>query len=213
VETWHLDRGAGYGCGPQQPGGSRPGCGPAGRPRPRRDEPCSHPGDAPAPDFEEVQHVKLLEPGRLHRKEVNGQDLLGMLVNEVAPAEAGAPGSRADPVPPQDVANGQMRTGTAQFDQLALNASVAQRGFSRARRKTSSLTSAASLGRPRRRRRLAYRAHFRRTSSRCQRSSVGGVMRNDIQTGRGSRRLSAASSSRSLRRHRGGPTWRWSTRS
>jgi hypothetical protein len=81
--------------------------------------------DAPAPDFEEEQHVKLLEPGCLHRKEVNGQNLLGMLVNEVAPAEAGAPGSRADSVPPQDVANGQMRTGTAQLDQLTLNASVA----------------------------------------------------------------------------------------
>jgi hypothetical protein len=81
--------------------------------------------DAPAANFQEEEHVKLLEPYRLHRKEVNGQDLLGVLTNEVAPADAGTLGSRADSVPPEDVANGEMRTGIAQLDQLALNASVA----------------------------------------------------------------------------------------
>jgi hypothetical protein len=57
-----------------------------------------------------------------------------------------------------------------------------QRGFSRASCSTSSRTSAGSSGRPRR---PEGCRHVRRTSARCQRSSVRGVTSRALRTGRG----------------------------
>jgi hypothetical protein len=75
-----------------------------------------------------------------------------------------------------------------------------QRGFSRARRKTSSRRSLSSGGRPARRRRYV---HFLRTSSRCQRKSVCGETTNAGQRSRGSSPLAAVHTTRSRRRNSG----------
>jgi hypothetical protein len=79
-----------------------------------------------------------------------------------------------------------------------------QPGFSRAKRSTSSRTSTAVAGRPGRRCGYVQR---RATSSRCQRSSVAGDTTNDARAARGSTRLNAASSARSLGQSCGRATW------
>src|SRR5215813_8436215 len=66
-----------------------------------------------------------------------------------------------------------------------------QPGFSRARRTMSSCSSLLGVGR-RRRVRRRYAAHLRRTSSRCQRSSVSGLGSSDRHDGLGMKRLIAA---------------------
>jgi hypothetical protein len=83
-----------------------------------------------------------------------------------------------------------------------------QRGFSRAKRRISSLTSAASGGRPVP---LARNVHLRLTSWRCQRSRVEGPTRNELRRSRGSTRATAASRTRSSRRSLGRPVLREST--
>jgi hypothetical protein len=57
-------------------------------------------------------------------KKFHGQDLLGMLPEEVAPADAGAPGSGADAVSTEDIANGEVRAVMTKLQQLALNAAI-----------------------------------------------------------------------------------------
>ena len=83
-----------------------------------------------------------------------------------------------------------------------------QPGFSLASRTTSSRTLCGVPGRPGRRCGYVQR---RDTSSRCQRSSVAGVTKNDGHARRGSVRLNAASSARSSGRSCGRVTWRPST--
>ncbi len=85
-----------------------------------------------------------------------------------------------------------------------------QRGFSRASRNTNSRRSLSSGGRPAGRR--AY-VQFRRTNSRCQRSSVCGETTNADHRPRGNRPLAAARTTRSRRRNSGRFTLRRSTRS
>lgn len=85
------------------------------------------------------------------------------------------------------------------------------RGFSRPILRMRSRTSGAIGGRPPV---DPWRyVHFLRTSSRCQRRSVCGRMRNEDHRSRGSALLSAARYSRSRRRRRGRPTWRLRTAS
>ena len=83
-----------------------------------------------------------------------------------------------------------------------------QPAFSRASRTTSSRTSTGVPGRPGRRPVYVQR---RATSSRCQRSSVAGVTKNDAHARRGNARLNAASSARSAGRSCERATWRWSS--
>jgi len=84
-----------------------------------------------------------------------------------------------------------------------------QRGFSLASRTTSSTTSS---GRQRRSRRPARGyVQRRRTSSRCQRSSVDGVTRKIPQRSRGRTVARVARTSRSAAEWRGRATWRRST--
>ena len=85
------------------------------------------------------------------------------------------------------------------------------RGFSRARRSTSSTTAESNGWRPARP--PLGNVHRRRTNSRCQRSSVAGVTRKIAHRSRDISFASAASTIRSVGVYRGRATWRRSTSS
>src|SRR5262249_60120642 len=152
----------------------------------------------------EEQDVEALQEERVDGEEVTLEDARRLRPQELTPALLEAPRRRLDPRLPQDRPDRARRQFDPEPDQLALDASYPQHGFSRASRTTSSRTSAAVGGRPGRRCRYVQR---RATSSRCQRNSVVGATKNDRrQTCRGSTRLNAASSARSACVSCGRPT-------
>jgi hypothetical protein len=163
----------------------------------------------PPAQLDEEQHVQRLQPHRLHGEEVTGDDARGLLAQECRPAHPAPAGTRPQPMAAQQRSDCRGGYPDPKLRQLPLNAEVAHRGFSRATRRTSVRVAPARGGRPGRPR--ARQDHFCRTSSRCQRSNVGGVTSKPRHASRDRRWLATARKSRSLQRNRGRPPCRRST--
>jgi hypothetical protein len=118
----------------------------------------------PAAELKEEEHIQASEPERLDGEKVAGDDRVGVRTQEVAPAELGASACRRDARLPQDLGDRCCRDAYADTGEFTDDPLVAQRGFSRASRGTSSRISSAIAGRPGRR--PAYVQRFR-TSWRC----------------------------------------------
>jgi hypothetical protein len=80
--------------------------------------------DAAAADLQKEEDVKALQQDRLHREEVDRQDLLGVLADELAPGALAAAWGRQESVLAQDVAYGAVRAAAAHLQEFALDASV-----------------------------------------------------------------------------------------
>jgi hypothetical protein len=150
--------------------------------------------DAAAGKFDEEEDIEALQRDCLHCEEVDREHALRLRPQEGAPRDSGALAGRADAGLTQDLLHGRCRHAKPESVDLAGDPLVAQRGFSRASRRTSWRISPPIGGRPAR---LAY-VQRRATSRRCQRSSVFGVTTNDGQRDGGSNRLAAARKSRSV---------------
>jgi hypothetical protein len=60
--------------------------------------------DPATAQLDEEQHVETLEPDRVDRDEVGGQDLVGVLVEELPPAGLGSKGRRWQAMATEDTA-------------------------------------------------------------------------------------------------------------
>ena len=88
--------------------------------------------DAAAPDLqEEEEDVEAPEPERLHREEVDRQDLVCMLSNELTPGALAATWGRQESVVPQDVAHGAVRATAAELQEFALDPAISPPGVLR----------------------------------------------------------------------------------
>jgi len=68
--------------------------------------------------------VEPLQPGGLDREEVGGQELLGMLAQEVGPGNAGPLGRGRQPSSPEDEPDRSIGAPPAQFAQFPLDAAI-----------------------------------------------------------------------------------------
>jgi hypothetical protein len=162
-------------------------------------------------DFDEEEHVPRAKPERLDHEEVAGQDALALRLEKLRQRRPRSPRSWAEAVSLEDPPDRLSVDADTELEELALDPEVTRRGFSRVRQRTASRTSGLIAGRPGLR--VDPNVHFRRTSSRCHRSSVCGVIRNANPCSRPKHRLAAARSKRSRMRNFGGPAWRRRTRS
>jgi hypothetical protein len=165
---------------------------------------------ASAAELEEEEHVEASEPERVDRKEIAGDDRLGVRAQELAPAELGASASRRNTCCRRILATVVAETPMPTPASSPTIRWYPQREFSRASRSTNSRISSETAGRPGRR--PAY-VHRLRTSWRCQPSSVSGRTKNDGRLARPSSRLAAARKTRSLASSRGRGIWRRRTAS
>jgi hypothetical protein len=62
--------------------------------------------DAATAKLDEEQYVEALEPDRLDGEEVGGQDLVGVLAEELPPAGLGSKRRRRQAMATEDTANG-----------------------------------------------------------------------------------------------------------
>ena len=139
--------------------------------------------DAPVCVGDEEQDVVAAQEHALDGEEVAGDDARRLRAQELAPARTRSPRRRLQ-LRRGRAADGCV-VGETRKPSLASSPQIRrwpQRGFSRASRNTNSRTSVGRRGRPRR---PARCRHFRRTSARCQRSSVRGVTRRAPRDERG----------------------------
>src|SRR5215472_6357790 len=82
-----------------------------------------HPGEvnAAAADLNEEEDVEQAQPDRVHGEEVAGQDLVGVLVDELAPGALAAARRREHAVAAQHPLHGLVRATVAELEQLALD--------------------------------------------------------------------------------------------
>ena len=165
---------------------------------------CTQHPDPPAGVLDDRQHVQARAGYGDVLEEVAGKQGAGLGAEEAGPGGGGTLGRRVDPRLLQDLPDGGGSDLDAEDEQLAVDAAVTQRGFSRARRSTSRRMERTVRGRPGRLGRdLA--AWQRASRSRCQRCTVSGRTsnRNRPSTSRGSRCSRAARNARSARENRG----------
>src|SRR5262249_10109385 len=118
----------------------------------------------------EEEYVERLEPHRLDRKEVTGQDAGRLLTEEHRPADHAPARGRSEPVATQECPDRGGRTSKAELCQFPLNPLIspprvlASQSQNQRLRRLVEGRSARPAADP--------RDHFRRTSSRCQRSRV-----------------------------------------
>ena len=119
-----------------------------------------------------------------------------MLTNELLPRAEAATRGGHQIMTTEIAANGDMGAAIAELQQLALNATLAPARVlpSRAHDQLVELALGAASCR---RGRLPKAAHFRRTSSRCQRRSVSGLGRSELEPEPRGTRVNEASSRRS----------------
>jgi hypothetical protein len=163
--------------------------------------------DAAATELDEEEDVDALERDGLDGEEIDREHALRPLPQERSPGKPAAATGGADAGLAEDLSTVVAETVSPSPLISPAIRWWPQRGFSRARRRTSSRISPPTGGRPAR---VAY-VQRRATSRRCQRSSVVWVTRNEPQRERGSSRLAAASKIRSLGCSCGRPAWRRST--
>jgi hypothetical protein len=84
--------------------------------------------DAATAELDEEQHVQALEPDRVDREEVGGQDLVGVLAEKLPPAGPGSKGRRRHDMAAEESSNGLVGAAHAQLEQFALNPTVAPGG-------------------------------------------------------------------------------------
>src|SRR5215472_8899942 len=86
-----------------------------------------HPGEvnAAAADLNEEEDVEQAQPDRVHGEEVAGQDLVGVLVDELAPGALATARRREHAVAAQHPLHGLVRATVAELEQLALDATKA----------------------------------------------------------------------------------------
>jgi hypothetical protein len=79
-------------------------------------------------ELDEEQHIQALEPDRVDREEVGGQDLVGVLAEELAPAGPGSEGRRRHAMAAEDSANGLVGAAHAELEQFTLDPTVTPAG-------------------------------------------------------------------------------------
>ena len=89
--------------------------------------------DATAAELDEEEDVEPGQPDGVDGEEVGGQDLVGVLADELAPGALAAPGSREQVVSAEDLADGEVGTAVAESEQFTLDATVAPARVSRGR--------------------------------------------------------------------------------
>jgi hypothetical protein len=104
--------------------------------------------DPPGVQFDEEQHIQPPQRGGVDGEEVARRDSRGLLAEERSPSGGGPPRCRIQAVAVQRGADRGGRDSHAEVHQFALDALVAQRGFSVARRMISCWTTWSSCGRP-----------------------------------------------------------------
>ena len=87
--------------------------------------------------FDEEQHIEPLQPEHVDGEEVASHDACGLLAQERRPGATRPPRRRVEPMAAQRHPDRGRRDAHAEPKQFALDALVAQRGFSLARRTTS----------------------------------------------------------------------------
>ena len=119
-----------------------------GHPLPRRMG--GDPGQvhAPCAVLDEEQHVQTAEKRGIDMEEVDGEDRLGLGLQERPPGLPGPPGRGIDARVLEDLPYCRRRERAAQAGQLAVDAPVSQRGLSRAISSTSARIACAVRGRP-----------------------------------------------------------------
>ncbi len=130
--------------------------------------------DAPARMRDEEEDVVAAQKHALDREEVAGDNARRLPAKELAPVRACPPRRRLQPCPGEQMADARRRDAEAELAQLAADPAMTPARILACERNTSSRTSTGSGGPPRR---ADGCRHFRRTSARCQRSSVLGVTR------------------------------------
>jgi hypothetical protein len=148
----------------------------------------------PTANLDHKQHVQALQQDGLDSEEVDGEHVLRLRAQELAPGEPGALADGSKAGLPKRLAYGAGRDGRAQAGEFACDPLLARAPVLGARRSTSSRISRPTGCRPAR---PGY-AHRLATKWRCHRRSVLGVTRNDRQLARGSSRLAAARKTRSV---------------
>ena len=110
----------------------------------------SHPGqmDPTGVQLDKEQHVQAPQPDGLDREEVAGDDPGGLLPKKRPQCRSRPSRGRIDPMTSERCADRGCRDSHAKPLEFALDALIAQRGFSLARRMISCWTSASSCGRP-----------------------------------------------------------------
>ena len=81
--------------------------------------------DAAAAELDEEEDGEPGQPDRVDGEEVGGQDLVGMLANELAPGALAAAGSGREALATEDLADGEVRAAVAEAKEFALDAAVA----------------------------------------------------------------------------------------
>jgi hypothetical protein len=81
--------------------------------------------DAAAGELDEEEDVEPGQPDGVDGEEVGGQDLVGMLADELVPGALAAAWSREQAVAAEDLADGEVRAAMAEAEEFALDAAVA----------------------------------------------------------------------------------------
>jgi hypothetical protein len=98
--------------------------------------------------LDEEQHIQPPQPDGVDGEEITGHDPSGLLAQKRPPGRIRPPWRRVQPVAVQRRADRGRRNPNTKVQRLALDALVAQRGFSMARRMISCWMSWSSGGRP-----------------------------------------------------------------
>jgi hypothetical protein len=164
-----------------------------------------------AADLDEEEDVEPGQPDGVDGEEVGGQDLVGVLANELAPGALASPRSWRQTVSAEHLADGEVGAAVAELDELAVDTAIAPARVlpGEADDELVQLAWRRWLSS----RSPAIRCPLPRTSARCQRSRVSGRGSKERHAGLGRHLLTAARRMRSDGRQRGRATWRSSTRS
>jgi hypothetical protein len=100
--------------------------------------------------LEYEQHVQPLQEDGVHGEEVHRQHALGLGPEDLPPGDGRPDRCRVDTGQIQDGPDGAGPNRVAEAAQLAVDATVAEIGFSLANRTTNARSSAVTAGRPRR---------------------------------------------------------------
>jgi len=129
--------------------------------------------NAAAGNLEEDEHVEVRSRTVSTVKKSQARVAIAWALRNWAQVGPSASWCRRHAMATEDAADGGRRDSVAELEQLALNAAIAPTGFSRAKRRIHSRSSAEIGGRPRPGRKRKA-GQCLRTSSRCQRSNVPG---------------------------------------
>ena len=131
-------------------------------------------------DLDDEQDVEAAEQCSVDASEVGRRYSLGLGADELGPRRTSAVTGRVDTCGPEDSPHRRRGKLVSEADQFAVNAAVAQAGFSRASRMTKRRSSGSIGGRPGMA--VGGWVQCRATIRRCQRSTVSGrTVRNAVR--------------------------------